>query len=414
MTKALTNRILRSALLFGFLTLSAQRLLHAQNADTAPSGSGLSISVLYFENTTKNPDFDWLSKGIADMIATDLSSSPRVVIVERERLEKVLKELELAYSGLTDPATTPRLGKLLNARVLIYGSFIISASNLRLDAKAVDSETAAVRAAAQVVGTTSDVFKAQAELSKLLAADLGIELTAPSVYPTTEAAKAYYQGLTLYDQGRYSEALTLFIRAQELDPAYAKPGKSLEEAYKYLKDAKRQRYLREMNSLRDDIDRLGRRLASRTFYSCADALRDPTRFGYKDTAAVSAAFQAHPRAWAGDTPVQAAWELQHLYLELAGLGIEYFEDTKLQSYCFDRIFELGAAAERGYPSDPFLPEVLYMQLFPYRERGQWGEVKRLCERLMADWPDFRMMWAVEDFYETALEHLGSSKNRPGF
>jgi TolB-like protein len=31
------------------------------------------VSVLYFENISKNRDYDWLSKGMADMLITDLA-----------------------------------------------------------------------------------------------------------------------------------------------------------------------------------------------------------------------------------------------------------------------------------------------------------------------------------------------------
>jgi len=37
----------------------------------------------------------------------------------------------------------------------------------------------------------------------------------------------------------------------------------------------------------------------------------------------------------------------------------------------------------------------------------WDRVKEQCEELMLDYPDYRMMWAVEDFYEDALEKGGS-------
>jgi TolB-like protein len=388
-------------------SLCARGTLDAQSSSEASANrTDMRISVLYFDNTAKKADFDWLSKGVADMTATDLASSPRAVLVEREQLEKVLKEQEIAYSGMADPATAPELGKILNVQVLVYGSFIVSGPTIRLDAKAVSSTTGKVLAAAQASGDSSDIFGAQAELSSRLAAGLGLDLPRPPAAVSTDAAKAYYQGIALYDQGKYAEALKLFNSAQALDPGFSKPGKSIEDAYKYLKDFKRQRYRREMNALADEIDRLRARLSARAFYSFADALQAPARFGFKDAAAVSAAFQAHPKAWAGDTPVQAAWELQHIYMELGDLGMEYFDDAKLQSYCFDRMLALADAAERDYPKDSFLPEALYMKLFVYREREQWQAMRDLCERLMGDWPDYRMMWAVEDFYQESLEGLG--------
>jgi TolB-like protein len=57
------------------------------------------VSVLYFENTAGNAEYDWLSKGIADMLITDVAASGAVDVVERNSLSKVLKEQELALTG---------------------------------------------------------------------------------------------------------------------------------------------------------------------------------------------------------------------------------------------------------------------------------------------------------------------------
>ena len=38
---------------------------------------GRVVSVLYFENTTGNADYAWLSKGLADMLITDLAAHGR-------------------------------------------------------------------------------------------------------------------------------------------------------------------------------------------------------------------------------------------------------------------------------------------------------------------------------------------------
>jgi len=366
---------------------------------------GMTVSVLYFGNTAGSPELDWLRKGLADMTATDLASSKDGTVVEREELEKVLKELELGMSGLTDPGKAPKLGEILNAEVLVYGSFAVAGSTLRLDAKAVKAATGAVVGAAQATGEASDPLRVQRALSSRLASALGIELK-PVPEVRSDAAKSYYEGLALYDEGKYAEALGLFTKAQEQDPGFAKPGKSIEDAYKYLKDFKRQRYRREMNALAEDIRALTERVTAKKFYSFADMAANPRNYGFKDAAEASAAYQARPRAYAGDTPVQAIWELQNLYSNLADAAMEYFEDRTTQRYCQDRMLSWADAAERAYPKDPFLPETIYQRLFVYREREQWDEMRATCERLMGDYPDYRMMWAVEDFYEEALKGLG--------
>jgi len=148
------------------------------------------------------------------------------------------------------------------------------------------------------------------------------------------------------------------------------------------------------------------RIGLPVFYSFADMVTAPARFGFADASAASAAYQLNPAIYAGDSPVQAIWNLQYMYSDLRGKAMEYFGDAALDEYCSDQILLWAAAAEKAYPGDPFLPEVLYSRVFVYVDREQWQNVRDLCERLMGDYPDFRMMWAVEDFYERALEKLG--------
>ena len=86
------------------------------------------VSVLYFRNTTGQKEQDWLSKGLADMLISDLATIRQVVVVEREELEKVIKEQEFALSGLLDEKEAPRVGNLLHAQALISYNRRISVS----------------------------------------------------------------------------------------------------------------------------------------------------------------------------------------------------------------------------------------------------------------------------------------------
>ncbi len=225
-------------------------IIHAQ----APAG-GRTISVLYLDNTARVTEFAWLSKGLADMISTDLASGKGVTLVEREQLDTVLQELELGLSGLIDPGKALSVGKLLNAEILVYGSYIVSGTSLRVDLKAVRAETGQVLATASTTRKTSDALLAQRELSEKLA--LGLGITLPPVLPEPvkqEAAKAYYTGLSFMYEGKYTQALELFKSARNQDPSYSKGGQGIEEAYRFLKDFRQQRYRREMNVLVVKID----------------------------------------------------------------------------------------------------------------------------------------------------------------
>jgi TolB-like protein len=396
----------RGAFVRASMLIALALLVRLPLSSQAPQADPLRVSVLYFENTAHASDFDWLSKGLADMIAGDLGSGGGFVLVEREELEKILREQELGLSGLVDPASAPKVGQLLGADLLIYGSFVATDGKLRIDAKAVRAQSGVVANSASVSGRESDALSLERDLAVRLASGLGVTLVPVSASSiSVEAARAYYRGVDRLDAGEYTAALEYFSQATQLDPLYLKPGKGMEDAYRFLKDFRRQRYRREMNALVSDIEALAARIQAVEFYSFADALSAPAKFGFKDAESVSASYQEHPNRMAGDTPVEAIWNLQNLLGELADAASENFGDDALASRCQDEILRWSDAAEKVYPKDPFLPEVLYQKIFVYRDREQWESVRSLCERLMTDYPDYRMMWAVEDIYEAALKSL---------
>lgn len=368
------------------------------------------LSVLYFANTTNNPDAAWLSKGLADMLVSDLAASGAFSIVEREELQKVLQEQELALSGLVDEQSAPRIGKLLGANLLVVGSYIYKGTDLRFDAKAVEVESGTVVCTASVQGAADQALQMERDLANRLASGLG----APPVHasPATaslKAAETYYRGIDLLDAGRYAEAVELFGLASREDPGFLKPGKGLEDAYRYLKDFRKQRYQREINNLIADISDLTSRISAPVFYSFGDMVLSPQKFGFKDAQEASAFYRARPNVLNGSTPVEATWFLQYLYRDLAGKAVEYFGDQETAIHSRQQILSLAEAAQKAYPKDPFLPELIYQKLLVYRETQDWLNARDTCEHLMADYPDYRMIASVEDFYAEALGKLETGR-----
>jgi len=59
--------------------------------------------------------------GVADMLTTALVKANRFRVIEREKVEAVLAEQDLAKSGRVDPATAAKIGKILGADYLLMG-----------------------------------------------------------------------------------------------------------------------------------------------------------------------------------------------------------------------------------------------------------------------------------------------------
>ena len=58
----------------------------------------------------------------ADILINYLSESKQFRVIERTQIAKVLQEHKLEQSGITDAATAVKVGKLLNVKLLAYGT----------------------------------------------------------------------------------------------------------------------------------------------------------------------------------------------------------------------------------------------------------------------------------------------------
>ena len=83
------------------------------------------VAISYFDNTSGLEQYNPLSKGLADMLITDLSNVKSIQIVEREKLESLLKEIDLGEGKFIDESTAQKLGKGLGASYMLTGSYII-------------------------------------------------------------------------------------------------------------------------------------------------------------------------------------------------------------------------------------------------------------------------------------------------
>lgn len=126
------------------------------------------IAISYFDNTTDNSKYNALSKGIADMLITDLSKISDLEIVEREKLEQLLKEIKLGNSKYFDQSTAQKLGKGLGAASILTGAFYIMDETLRIDARLINVETGKIIAAEEVTGSKRDFFNLHKQLVSLL------------------------------------------------------------------------------------------------------------------------------------------------------------------------------------------------------------------------------------------------------
>ena len=87
-----------------------------------------SLAVMKFTTTAGGGTNYWsnaswdLGDGMAEMLATALVETGKFKILERQQIHDVLGEQDLGASGRVDPATAAKIGKILGARYLVYGT----------------------------------------------------------------------------------------------------------------------------------------------------------------------------------------------------------------------------------------------------------------------------------------------------
>ncbi|MCI0511582.1 hypothetical protein L0128_00015 [candidate division KSB1 bacterium] len=185
------------------------------------------LAVLYFVNSDNNPDWEVLSKGLAEMMITDLSLVKQLVVIERVKLQKLLEELQLGQSALTDPNSVPRFGKLLQAKTLTTGAFTVAGSDLHVTSSLADVTNSLSFEADKYSGALENILSMEKDIVMGILEQLKIELPAnlqaQLLRLQTSDFKAFLHfchGLDYMDQGRFSSAIESFRLALELDPQF--------------------------------------------------------------------------------------------------------------------------------------------------------------------------------------------------
>lgn len=187
-----------------------------------------SITVLYFKNLSGSEEWDPLSKGIAELLITDLSKVRRLQVIERLRLQELLDEIGLGETGMVDTSTAPRIGRILRAEKVISGTLNEwGEENLKMDPGMLSVSTNDYDQLKEATGRLNQFFQLEKELAFGIIDRLGITLTKEErdeikKVPTESmlAFLAYCRGLDCQDRRDYEGAADQFKEARLLDPDF--------------------------------------------------------------------------------------------------------------------------------------------------------------------------------------------------
>ncbi|MFC1532045.1 CsgG/HfaB family protein [Thermodesulfobacteriota bacterium] len=228
---------MRTSGLILFIALFAISGLSWEYAGAADQTSK-TLAILPFENNsiTDPGRFEPLTKGLSAMLITDLNNSQNILrVIERNKIQALLKEIALSQSGSVDQSTAIQAGKILGAQSIAFGSFMVMGEMVRIDTRIIKVETGELIMAESITGDTQGFLNLEKKLAKKIAVSLGA-LRKESVSSDSDngvsgskseskqkglnPALLYSMGLDAMDRGDKEEARRLFKECISLDPTF--------------------------------------------------------------------------------------------------------------------------------------------------------------------------------------------------
>jgi TolB-like protein len=98
----------------------------------------IKVAVLDFESIQAPPD---LGRGVAEILRTELIELGTYTMVERGKVEEILKEQAFQLTGAVDSKTAAKIGELVGAKFVITGSIVKMKATYTINARLINVET---------------------------------------------------------------------------------------------------------------------------------------------------------------------------------------------------------------------------------------------------------------------------------
>jgi serine/threonine protein kinase/tetratricopeptide (TPR) repeat protein len=211
---------------------------------SAPQADGLrsqrvskiidSLAILPFENTSADPEREYLSDGITESLINNLATVPKLRVMAQSIVVRY-KHREI------DPQA---VGRELNVRAVLTGKIMETGGSLRIGTELVDVATGSRLWGAQYNRKSGDILEVQDEISNEISGKLRLQLTRVEKKRLTKRHTENAEAYRLYLKGRHHwnrwteegfyKAIDYFQQAAEKDPSYALAYAGLADSYVLL------------------------------------------------------------------------------------------------------------------------------------------------------------------------------------
>ena len=195
------------------------------------------VGVLPFDQAGLDSNTVALGYGFADLLRVDLAKSQQLRIVDRLRLDAIMRELALATSGRADSSSAPRVGRLVQARRVVYGALATRGDNMGVSVGVADAATSQVQPALNTQMRLDAILDTEKQVALRLFESMGVNLTpaeraAVEERPTKNIAAflAYGRGARYDSEFRFADAVGAYDEALRLDPNFTLAEQRRDEA----------------------------------------------------------------------------------------------------------------------------------------------------------------------------------------
>lgn len=188
-----------------------------------------SIAILPFNNETQEKSLDWLRRGLADMLVTELIQSPFLNVITVKQLTEISAQ-NGSSGNLDDVQSAINTAKETNAEIILTGKFYQKATNLGIDVEMIDTRTSQVIRKESVEGESLEqIFSMVNELSGRVRANIRGDLqdiqfadaALEKMTGSVEAYRCYSEAQENIEKFLYADAEKCIEDAIKLDPEFA-------------------------------------------------------------------------------------------------------------------------------------------------------------------------------------------------
>lgn len=185
-------------------------------------GKNLAVFDFIPDGAQISEGFEFFSGWISQRLGEQLAGQQTVRVVERQKIAELLAELNLGSSRLTDQRTTLRLGRLLGADYLVFGSYLPIGEQILISAHLVNSASGVVIKAVDCDGNQEQLTVIVDQLAVKLMAGMGLRVQEEELRRTgspvsREISRYYLQGLRYERQGAIEAAIESYKEVLQRD-----------------------------------------------------------------------------------------------------------------------------------------------------------------------------------------------------